>query len=1628
MVCGFLSALYGALAADPEPNLLINGDMDGQTAPAWSFKDQGSKGKLEHGVAGEPEQRELFIRKLDSIASDNVWWLQKVPVQEGQTFALKFEAKGWGGDFHFISAGADFLASDGHYLGYKEIQKVAYRNPSFPNATVPDVRDWKAYQGEFVTPQGTKWVVLRMALGGTTPAEADFRNISLTQDTVSTVEILEGMPSEIPIYAIPLAPVTSKGVTLTPDWSWANADILQSKTRWKGCLNGLWAIQPADGSLAPPREGDWAFFKVPGYFSSQELYSVYGREKTSWGARKAETTAPGIWYVRDVEIPSGEDRKVFFEIGGMWGYAVRVYWNGKVVGNVTDQLGGRVDLTPFVHAGKGQLALYAMGQHPENRYAFLQEAGVMPRLQQAGLPQIDAGRGFHDLYLDLEPSRAVLDRVEVLPSLKGGTPSLGLRILSSVTEPVRFSLRILNADGKEAVNADAGTGSRDENGIALELPWANPHLWTPDDPYLYTFQVQALGPDGTVLDETLPERFGFREIRIEGKQILFNGYPFHLRPKLTDSGYLDDLSIRRQFALLKDMGFNCVQRPTVGGTHELEDPNRNSIEAYYNIADEMGMLVIPYTPYSLVSGGQFGSDVISGDRMQALIDYVKSHEIQRLFNHPSVIAYSGFGDAYSSGGNYLNFRPDIWGIHPLDGKGVLEGMIQDGGTRAKALQTMAVCRNYIAGIKQADPTRPFLSHLDAGEGDGWGGFDYFNWTPLQEWEDWPRQWAAEGQMPIGSTEHGLPYPASFLNHAPAGGDGEPWATEYAAALLGDTVYFNETPAYLSLIHSSYDKAAGNYLHGFRAIHQLGDAVVQAAWQNVQAVWARQNRAIYRTWRTYGVSMGIEPFGPCLHLIQGEALFRDDGKIVADPDLNLKTVGGKLDLWKCQGYWPREAMPFLSPIPTGKKPDILTPLGDVLHEVNSPFLAYIAGSADRFSEKDHVYWAGETISKQIALIWDGFSSRKVMATWSATLGGNRIDSGSVSLSLNPGQISFSPIQFSTPEVQSRVSGEIELSVKDEGTGEEITHDRFPFSVYPPYQVEDGMRNRKIALYDPIGESGGMFSKLGLNAIPITSSDQLAGCDLLVIGRRAVEKMEGVKLLESLPPGMPVLVLEQTDESLIKMGLRAFPIRPRILFSFPTAFPALAGVGDDDLHDWRVTPKLLPDGIQPLRTGYDFHTQYVGATASVTMEIPTRGNFTPLLRCGFDLRETPLLEANADGRRIIFCQLSLVDGVGTDPVATRIAANLVHDLISSPSPKQASSLAIVGDANVTASWADCLGAESAVSRDVSNLPARGIALIPILPTESGPLENWVTQGGTAIVLPQGIEAYASYFPGLNVESRKESLVPWSGLPEGKLLVGLAQNDFHARQPLDQLWFAGKSPLSEIPQGNGRWILLGFDPTTLPIDQQPYLRLTQRHEYRILSQILTNVGVDLGSPVAELLNAIGRAPHELPLTTMPGTVVRLKEGKMSGETTWTEPAYQASDWKPFDLSAQQTPFAHVFVRVEFQGPAAIENGAAIGLGTIDDYDVTYLNGVRIGGITPENSTPETAWSTSRLYTIPNGLLKLGQTNVLAIDAWNRNAAKGGTAWLRGPLLIHLTGDQGGPYVGTYKRSDDPYLEFHW
>ena len=173
----------------------------------------------------------------------------------------------------------------------------------------------------------------------------------------------------------------------------------------------------------------------------------------------------------------------------------------------------------------------------------------------------------------------------------------------------------------EVVMAD---GSRKP--IEKTLHVEQPHLWSPDDPYLYTTTIEAEG-------DVLPVTYGIRTIEysaekgfvLNGKPILINGACVHHDDGVLGAMAFDAAEIRK-VKLMKEAGFNLIRTS-----------HNPTTRAFLDACDSLGMLVI--------------DEAFDGWRTQktpydysTLIDSCYRADIQAMVkrdrNHPSVICWS----------------------------------------------------------------------------------------------------------------------------------------------------------------------------------------------------------------------------------------------------------------------------------------------------------------------------------------------------------------------------------------------------------------------------------------------------------------------------------------------------------------------------------------------------------------------------------------------------------------------------------------------------------------------------------------------------------------------------------------------------------------------------------------------------------------------------------------------------------------------------------------------------------------------------------------------------------------------------------------------------------------------------
>lgn len=183
-----------------------------------------------------------------------------------------------------------------------------------------------------------------------------------------------------------------------------------------------------------------------------------------------------------------------------------------------------------------------------------------------------------------------------------------------------YSINVLVKD-REKCGSICNISESVQNGKkAVELTVQNPKLWSPDNPFLYDFEVSLTC--NNKLADVWTHRIGIREFSIENRKILLNneviylrGYSKHEEYPLTGRTFSFDI-LRRDYELCKKGNANFLR--LCHYPHHLKE---------YEIASETGMLVIAEVPNVNFKKEQFLNPELlelANQQMRETIKYYKN--------------------------------------------------------------------------------------------------------------------------------------------------------------------------------------------------------------------------------------------------------------------------------------------------------------------------------------------------------------------------------------------------------------------------------------------------------------------------------------------------------------------------------------------------------------------------------------------------------------------------------------------------------------------------------------------------------------------------------------------------------------------------------------------------------------------------------------------------------------------------------------------------------------------------------------------------------------------------------------------------------------------------------------------
>ena len=361
--------------------------------------------------------------------------------------------------------------------------------------------------------------------------------------------------------------------------------------------------------------------------------------KSRLSARAFKEMGSG-WYVKKyVPEMSLKNKRTIIDFEGIM-YVGDVYLNGERIGG-TDYgyLGFEIDLSNKLKYGEENIiAVRANTSNPLNSRWYT-GGGLFRDVHIITTdPQLYFAR--HPLYITTSENKFINIQAEVTNYTRDSEMSLLVRIKDNENTVIY--------EKAENVAFNRKSRSNEIKLPAIQLP--APHLWSCEDPYLYTAEVQLTDKNGQVRD-VASSRFGIRTIgfspdfglRVNGKKVLLKGNAnHHTLGALGAAAY--PRAIEKRLRLLKDFGFNHIRTS--------HNPYSTS---FLDLCDELGILVVDELYDKWL-------DQFAGGRKpwMQLWPYDLPEWIKRDRNHPSVIMWS-LGNELQT---YANLPFEDWGVTP----------------------------------------------------------------------------------------------------------------------------------------------------------------------------------------------------------------------------------------------------------------------------------------------------------------------------------------------------------------------------------------------------------------------------------------------------------------------------------------------------------------------------------------------------------------------------------------------------------------------------------------------------------------------------------------------------------------------------------------------------------------------------------------------------------------------------------------------------------------------------------------------------------------------------------------------------------------------------------------------------
>lgn len=332
------------------------------------------------------------------------------------------------------------------------------------------------------------------------------------------------------------------------------------------------------------------------------------------------------WYHRTVTVPvSQRGNRIVLRFEAV-NFEATVFWNGTQIvkhfggllpfeADVTDQVTWGAANTVHVLVRSGNAAArQSDGWHYPNGSWWGQTCWGI----------------WQDVWLISRASTHVQDSF-VTTSVTNGSISVATTLANDGADDATVWVEHAVSDGGRSILHSISKATVPAGGTAsvgFDKAWADAHLWSQTDPHLYQLTVTVRPAQNKPPVDTWTGRFGFREIAVQGTDVLLNGKPVLLRGDAWH--YMGSIENSRAyatawFAMVKALGVNYLR------LHAMPYP-----PVFYDVADEMGLLIVAESGVY----GSSGNYALNADDFWANCADHLTARVLRDRNHPSVFAWS----------------------------------------------------------------------------------------------------------------------------------------------------------------------------------------------------------------------------------------------------------------------------------------------------------------------------------------------------------------------------------------------------------------------------------------------------------------------------------------------------------------------------------------------------------------------------------------------------------------------------------------------------------------------------------------------------------------------------------------------------------------------------------------------------------------------------------------------------------------------------------------------------------------------------------------------------------------------------------------------------------------------------